>query len=492
MKSNPKIEANLSIKKDTITFGVALIVERAASFFVLPILTKNLSPELFGIWSQIIIAVSLLTSIVLLHFHTALVNYFSGSEHDVGKKEDVFHTIFGILLINSFVFFIIIFIFSNRVGNIIFGSSVYSNFVLLLWFLLITEALIELMTSYLRASQRIRLLSIYYIIKNFGRIIILAVSIVFLELSLSTALIVLISWQLIFGMFIYLKDIIRNTSLSLSFNFKENIKEIMSFSLPLVPLSILLWLNNFVDRYFVLHILNLRQVSLYSVAYSIAAITGIFYAVLGFTLYPQLAKLWSRQDKISAADLFSRALNYYLFFLIPSIALLTILSSSLISLISTSAYISNWTVVLWLGVGIGLFGIYQIYFYLTLLGEKSFLNLIVAGMAVLLNLILNVILIPLIGISGAAIATTLSNSILAFCTIIISKRVLPVVFPWKGIAKIINATVVMSSFLFLVQHYFRIQNTGTLVLIIIIAGVIYLLVDLLDRNSIIRQLVRSI
>jgi len=488
MKNRFFMKWDSNLKKSTIIYGGAVIVERFISFFTLPVITKNLSLELFGIWTQMVVTMGLLMGVVLLGFHTAIVNFFAGDENNQ-EKSSIFHAMLGIVLLNIVIIIVITFFYAPSISNLMFGDAKFSHFVPWFGFLLVTEVVFELLTAYLRAGQKIKLLSLYYVIKSAGRVGALAIGIAVFHVGLFEAVAFLVVLQFIFIMFIYVRDIQRKTGIKLIFTaWNERWKEIIHFSLPLVPLGVFLWINNFVDRYLILHILDIGQVGIYSVAYSLAAITAIFYSVLGYTMYPQLAKLWNIGDKAGAAELLRKGVGYYLFLLFPSIALLTILSAPLISMLSTSDYISSWMVVLGICVGIGILGLYQIYFYVTLLAKRTYLNFIIVVVAVLVNLFLNIVLIPRMGILGAAIATALSNSILAFWTMLISNKNLPCLFPWVDVVKIFMATCIMSVFLLAAKYYIVINNLWILMVIVIIAGLTYLAVDLLNKNSFVRQL----
>ncbi len=100
-------------------------------------------------------------------------------------------------------------------------------------------------------------------------------------------------------------------------------------------------------------------------------------------------------------------------------------------------------------------------------------------------------MIPRIGILGAAVATCMSNSVLASWTIVVSKRYLPYGFPWRDFVKIVLATGIMSLFLLTVTFSISIDNFFTLGCIIVLALGIYGSIDIVSRNSLIRELVSS-
>lgn len=264
----------------------------------------------------------------------------------------------------------------------------------------------------------------------------------------------------------------------------------MLYSLPLIPYSIFIWANNFVDRYFILHIVNINRVSVYAVSYSLAAVIGMFYSILGFTVYPHMAALWNEGDKIGASEVLCKAIRYYFFFAVPSVAGLTILSAPIIKLVSTSEYFSSWQVILWLCLGIAVFGLYELNVFAILLAKKTILNLKITAVALVVNVILNILMIPKIGILGAAVATCISNSLLAFWTIAIGRDYLAYVFPWRETGKIVFATLLMSLFLLTVIFSIAVSNFYTLSLTIICALGIYASIDIVGKNSLILELVR--
>jgi O-antigen/teichoic acid export membrane protein len=353
------------------------------------------------------------------------------------------------------------------------------------------EAIFELAISFLRSQGRIRALSMYYFVKNVGRLVILFLGIVLTQIEFLGILIGVVVFQLALTLWIYVRDIYQRIGVNIRRQYFRW-KETMSFSLPIVPYGLLIWGNNFVDRYLILHILDIKKLSIYAVAYSFAAITGLFYSILGYTLYPHMAKLWNQGDKESVKEILRKGLEYYLFFAVPSIAVLTILSKEIITIFSTVEYISDWTVVFWLAMGIGAFGLYQITCYLLLLLNKNLMILNISVVALVVNTGMNLMLIPRIGILGASVTTFLSNFMLAFWGIRTTKRCLPFAFPWRAIPHIVLRTVIMSVFLLVAAFYISINNFYTLFSAMILAGLMYGATDLLSKNSFLLSLAKNL
>ncbi len=481
---------NSSLKRDTIFYGTATLCERLISLLIIPLLTKTLPQEFYGVWTQIIVTTTLVSNVVLVGFGVAAVRFLAGDKSD-GEISRIFNIMLIAVVINSLVVMGFTLVFTGSLNNAMFGETRFAMFVLLFGVYVGCESLFELVAAFLRARKEILRVSIYYLIKNIFRIVSLAIGILLFRLDMFQAIIIMISFQIILVMVIYTKDILKKVGFGISL-VGVPWKEILFFSIPIVPYNLLISANFLVSRYFILHILNIKQVSIYAVAYSISAIIGLFYSVLGFTLYPHLAAFWNNGDKIATAEIFQQGLKYYIFFAVPSIAIFSILGSSIIKILSTAEYVSNWQVLFATSGAIAFFGIYQLYCYITLLAKKTILNLAIACISLLVNIILNIMLIPRMGILGAAIALFVANTALALSTSVIAKKYLTHLFPWTVTGRMFLATIVISLFLLSARHYFDMDNIYLLIFACIGAMAIYGTMDLFSKNSVLLQLRRNI
>ncbi len=485
-----KMFSGSTLTRDTLFYGVAILAERCISFLILPLLTKALSQEMYGVWTQIIVTAGLLMTVILVGFHIGAVRFLAGTGEDKQRKA-IFHAMLIIVLLNSFLFVVVAFVFSASLSGVVFGDSRFSSHIRVFGFFLMSEVLLELLTAFLRARKAIGLLSFYYILKNAGRVGILAAGVLAVHIELLDALVSISIFQIALAAVIYFKDILKEARFDTLIG-EIKWKEMMFFSLPLVPYSLLIWGNNFIDRYLILHMLDIRQVSIYAVSYSLAGIVGLFYSILGFTLYPHIAQRWNDGERADAARTLRKATEYYLFFAVPFIAVSSVLSMPLIKIFSTSEYLSNWQVFSTLGVGVGIFGLYQINVYGTLLANKTFINLALSAAGLLGNLLLNIILIPHIGILGAAIATLVSNSILAMWAIKICIKHVPYVFPWRTAIRTVVATLLMSGVLLIAKQHIGIDNLWSLLCLFGMSAVVYGAMDLLYRRSLLLDLAKSL
>ena len=468
---------------NTIFFALAMAAERLVSFFLLPILTKLVTPVEYAIWSQSVIITGIMTPVVLLGFQTALVKFLPLWNN----QEKSQHSVILFMLISILTLFSLIaaatLYFDSSVALLIFGSSEMSFYIPLLIGLLFSEVLFEFLVGILRATNRIRRISMYLLMKGIWRAGTLILVLIGMNGNFYTAFWLFVSFQLVVTLLIYAKEMKLITLLRSGFDIgKHHWSEVLRFSLPLVPFGILLAINAFVDRFFITHFHSLEMLATYSAGFSLAAIIAFFYSILGFVLFPELSKRWADGNKDDAIILMRESIIVYLSLLLPFIVFMVIAGSDILLIITTKDYIISANVLFLLSCNLGLFGLYQISFYFILLQRGSAHAPLLIAIVSAINILFNTLLVPQYGMLGAAIAGFISNSFLAIVAIYLSQKSLQWQFPWEAIIRIVLRALFMGVIIWVGMGLFD-RGPISLIGILIVAGIVYGILDHLDKRS---------
>ena len=62
-----------TLRADTALYGTAVLIDRLLGFFLLPLLTRAISPADYGAWTQTAVAAGLLVPLVLFGAPTGVV-----------------------------------------------------------------------------------------------------------------------------------------------------------------------------------------------------------------------------------------------------------------------------------------------------------------------------------------------------------------------------------------------------------------------------------
>ena len=190
---------------------------------------------------------------------------------------------------------------------------------------------------------------------------------------------------------------------------RASLRGLLAFCLPLVALALFTSFSAFFDRFLLVQLLGLDAVAVYAAAVSLSGVPALFYTVLGFTLFPVLARHWGEGRRDEAARLSTQALQAFAFLCLPVALALALAGPALLPLLSTAHYRAEPAVFALLGLSVAAFGLYQILLYTLLLDGRSRQVLALAVAAAALNAALNLLLAPRWGTVGAAAAAACSN-----------------------------------------------------------------------------------
>ena len=135
-----------------------------------------------------------------------------------------------------------------------------------------------------------------------------------------------------------------------------------------------------------------------------------------------------------------------------------------------------------LGLNIALFGIYQLVWYVVLLGSGSISGFKILFIASIVNIVLNFLTVPVLGILGAAISGSISNSILVLLSLYIARQNVFVQIPWKTLQDVLVRSLCLGLFLFVCDVYLDLSKLIFCTLVIIFSILLYGLFDLVGAK----------
>ena len=136
---------------------------------------------------------------------------------------------------------------------------------------------------------------------------------------------------------------------------------------------------------------------------------------------------------------------------------------------------------------IALFGTYQLIWYVILLGSGSISGFKILFIASIVNVVLNFLTVPVLGILGAAISGSISNSILVLLSFYIARQSVFMQIPWKILQDVIVRSLCLGLFLFFCDIYLDLSKPIFLVSVIILSILAYGLFDLFgSKRSILK------
>lgn len=420
-----------SLLKHSIVYGIASALQNAAGFFLLPIYTAYLTVSELGVLEIFIVSINVLFTLLQLGLGSALFKYYSYSDNsgDAKKKNKQ--------IISSSFYFLIAFslaaIFSfyqvrQYISKLLFNSDSFSNLIILMLITVFFQLFWVIPTAYLRIQNK----SVLYSILNGAQFIFQIGIIIFFMVVLHKKIDgVLLGRGLTAFLFAILFIGVVKKQLDFRFSFPV-IKELLSYSLFLVPVSIGIMVLMLSNRYFILLFRDSEQLGIFSVANKIASL--VLIAVMSFQLaWPSI--MFRIREYQNAENYYSRIFSYFIIVFFTFALALTFFSRELTLVLATKDYIAGVFLIPILSLSYLFYGL----FYVGTVGinifKKTYYQTIAMIVGAAANLVLNYILTNAYGIRGTACALCISFALVGLLSFYFSQKVYYIPIEWKRIGK---------------------------------------------------------
>jgi len=169
---------------------------------------------------------------------------------------------------------------------------------------------------------------------------------------------------------------------------------------------------------------------------------------------------------------------------IPSAFGLSALAKPLLRILTTPDFVSGSTTVPFVAFGVVFYCFFRTFSYIFQIVNKTYINIRLLSTAAVINIVLNLLLIPLMGLVGAAIATFIAYGILGMLTLIVTRRYLKFDLSLPFIVKSIIASAIMALCIWLINPFEIYMILVTIVVGVIVYFGILILVKGLSREEI--------
>ena len=232
----------------------------------------------------------------------------------------------------------------------------------------------------------------------------------------------------------------------------------------------------YVDTIFIGYFMTNGDVGVYRVAYQFTAIAAFISIAITGTLTPKISH-WSannQMDKI--APVVARGITFSLLLAIPVAFGGFLLSEPLLYYFYGADFAAGTTVCSILLI-MQIIAVFTVLLGVALTASDHARQAFYAtSVAAILNIVLNVILIPIVGINGAAIATLISFSLNAVLISHFLKRYITIRIELRPIAHIITSSLIMALFVFIYMQFVSLDNVFVTMIPVIIGALIYFFV----------------
>ena len=415
--------------KHTLVYSAGIIIGKVASFVMLPVYTRYLTPADYGVLELIGMTIDVIGMITSVGIVTGVFKFYSDESDQAGKNAVISTAALsavGLAMGTA----VLGFVFAPLLTRLVFGAEgnpLYLRLYFLIYFIQTFEYLPFLL---IRAENR----SVLFVTVNFAKLV-LTVSlnvlfVVYLRMGILGALISTIIATGITAITLT-GYMVRRVGVVFSI---ARFRQMLRFGAPFVPWSLASFVLVFSDRFFLNYYTSTAEVGIYSLAYKFAFLLSVL-------AYTPFETVWTAQrfeiaKQPDAREVYARVFLYMNVVLGALALIICLFIRDFLSVMSSEAFLPAYRLVPLL-VMAQIIYVWALY-WSTGIYISGKTTVMARGSIVLvaITLVLNFLFIPVLGGFGAALATIGAYSARFFWLYYFAQRYYPIPYSWWEIAKL--------------------------------------------------------
>lgn len=380
---------------NTAILAVGTFASKMLVFLMMPLYTSILAADEFSVADLITQTANLLIPLACIGIVDGIFRFALDGEED---RKKTLSSGLAVLLLSSLVFSVIAVILdlvgiSGEMGGYIWLVALY----------VICANFHSAVAQYIRARGKTLLFS-------FGGIVGTALTVVFnilflvaFDMGVLGYVLSVVAADVLVTLFLFFRaKLYRDIDIKLVD--KAKISEMLKYSIPMIPTTVFWWITGVSDRYMVTYMVSHEVNGLYSASYKIPTVLTLICMV--FIEAWQFSAVSEKDDK-ARSGFFKSVFSAYQGILFMAASTLILLSKAATVLLLDSAYYESWKYIPVLAVAMTYSALVTFMGSVYLVKKKSVMSFVTSAIGAVVNVVLNLLLIPKFENSamGAAIAT---------------------------------------------------------------------------------------
>ncbi|MDD3028026.1 MAG: oligosaccharide flippase family protein [Erysipelotrichaceae bacterium] len=398
-----------------IIYGLGGIISKIIPLVMVPIVTRMMpDTSYFGISDLSNTILALCSSLAIMGMYDAMYRMFFEKE-DEGYKKDICSTAFIFTIFSSLVIFVAMILARNLIARWFLGDSQYGYLV----YIVAIAVLVGSTNTILSAPTRMQNKRMIYLITNAASPL----------LSYAVAIPLLLNGHYIIALPV--SGMVAGITMEIAFGILNHswfsfrrfnldyLKQMLLIAVPLLPNFLIYWIFNSSDRLMITNLIGLGASGIYSVGAKLGNASQLIYIAFGGG-WQYFA--FSTMKDTNQVESNSRIFEYLGVISFVCATFIFALSQSFYELLFTGEYVAGYIVAPYLFLAPLLQMLFQVACNQFLVVKKTWPNFFILSLGAVVNVFLNLALIPRFGIEGAAIATLIGYVVSDILAVIVLTR----------------------------------------------------------------------
>lgn len=466
----------------TVIYGLGIMLNKSVGFLLLPLYTKYFPPEQIGLITLVQSLSLVLGVIYMFGMETAFMKYFIDAKDDESRSVIYSSTLVLLSVTSLFISSVVFMNAGNIVSLLDFTERDESVFLIkILSIFLVVDTVYRFPLLFFRAKLESKTYAFINLLTFLVNIICNILFIVILKKGVESifySYIISVSLTFVLGLGLTKKYLTAKFS-------TRKIKEMLTFGNKFIFIGFFVLFIDVSDRFFLKYYFDESLVGIYSANYRLASVMSFLIASFKFSWTPYFLNLNSDpgNKKIISSIFTNFIFTGTILFLLFSVFTELLVKISFFGIEFLNAeYWSGLKVVPVILAAYFISGVYS-----TLNAAPFFTNntrsiLFITFAGVISNTVLNIILIPLFDITGAAVSTLLTYFIMFIIIYFYSQKIYKIQYDWNKISKLVLSAVMVFALCYFIINEL---NTEIIIKMIVDLAIISLLLFFINYFKII-------
>lgn len=398
-----------------LVYGIGGVISKIIPLIMVPIVTRLMpNSDYYGISDLSNTVVSFASAIAVMGMYDAMYRMFFEKDDNDYKKR-ICSTALAFTLVTSVVVFVVMIFLKDIIAQYFFSDRKYAYVVYLSAIATLVGATNSIISAPTRMQNKRK---IFLITNTVSPILSYSISVPMLlaghyVIALPLAAIIAgVTMELSFG-------ILNHTWFDLKKFDKKLLKGMLAIAIPLFPNFLIYWLFNSCDKVMITNMIGIGAAGIYSVSSKLGHCSQLIYTAFagGWQFFAFSTMKDSDQVKTN-----SNIFEYLGAISFVATAFICAWSYPIFKLLFTEEYLSGYVAAPYLFFAPLLQMLFQVAANQFLVVKKTWPNMLILLSGAVFNIIINYLLIPILGIEGASIATLVGYIISdVICVVVLIK-----------------------------------------------------------------------
>ncbi|MFY9608211.1 MAG: oligosaccharide flippase family protein [Blastocatellia bacterium] len=395
--------------KHTLIFGIGSVVNSAFGLVLVPVYSKYLRANEFGVLALLTVTLTLVTIVLKFGLNHAFFRHYYDTEDETDRRRIVGSALV-FLTLSSAALVAILYVFAPQVSAAVFsGEKPRADLLRFIFLISFFEVMTLVPDAILRAKFKSAQYSTINIIAFFFQVGLISYLVIGVDSSVQSVLIGRLAGA-VFEAAIFFLMVRRD--LSISFSFPE-LRGMLAFGIPLIFGQIAFHLFIMIDRFFLERYATERELGAYAMANTLVSVVTILVTVPFSQVWTVMR--FSVMNEEGAEEYYSRVLTYIVFVsMFLALGVAAVAGDGLL-LFALKSYWSAAAIIPLLAMAAVMDCASRVLNIGTTLKRRTIFAPLVILAALIVNAGLNLVLIPRYGSMGATVATLISYGV--FCAL---------------------------------------------------------------------------